>query len=81
MQAVHGPDGTVPIYRYPGNEEGSRYPSHALSALSRRVCELAQRELAIVDSDSIAAAGLAENESYFNHVVINYYRDEGDFIA
>eukprot|EP01043_Picozoa_sp_COSAG02_P029476 COSAG02_NODE_1836_length_10713_cov_5.352271_1_plen_458_part_00 len=81
LQAVQRSDGTMPIYRYPGNEEGTRYPSNAISALSRRVCELAQRELELVDPGSIAAAGLAAGESYFNHVVINYYRDEGDFIA
>jgi hypothetical protein len=81
LQAARRSDGTVPIYRYPGNEEGTRYPSHPLSGLSRRVCELAQRELELVDPGSIAAAGVPEGESYFNHVVINYYRDEGDFIA
>lgn len=81
LQAVQRSDGTVPIYRYPGNEEGTRYPSHTISALSRRVCVLAQRELELVSPSSIAAAGLAAGESYFNHVVINYYRDERDFIA
>lgn len=81
LQAVQHSDGSVPIYRYPGNEQGTRYPTHPFSALSRRVCELAQRELELAAPGTIAAAGLAEGEGYFNHVVINYYRHEGDFIA
>ena len=59
LQAVQHSDGTVPIYRYPGNEQGTRYPTHPFSALSRRVCQLAQRELELVAPGTTAAAGLA----------------------
>ena len=81
LQARARPDGTLPVYRYPGNEEGVRYPTHPLSPLTERVCALAQRELERASPDALAAAALAEGEPYFNHVVVNYYRSESDFIA
>ena len=78
LQARARPDGTLPVYRYPGNEEGVCYPTHPLSPLTERMCALAQRELC---TETLAAAALAEDEPYFNHVVVNYYRGESDFIA
>ena len=75
-------DGRVPIYRYPGNEEGTRYPTHELSPLARRVCQLAATELSLAHAQQgRGGGGAAEASGYFNHVVVNYYRDETDFIA
>lgn len=81
LQARAQFDGTLPVYRYPGNEEGVRYPTHLLSPLTEQMCALAQRELEQASPDTFAAAALADGEPYFNHVVVNYYRSESDFIA
>jgi 23S rRNA-/tRNA-specific pseudouridylate synthase len=86
--------GWLPVYRYPGNEDGRRYASHPLAPLTEHVCALAEAELqrrlgagwaAAHGGAAAAAAGggavLDSQERYFNHVVINWYRSEDDFIA
>ena len=85
---LHSPrsDGLIPIYRYPGNEQGDRYPSYPLGELGERVCELAEAALerqlgSAALWGELATTRPGDGSGYFNHVVVNYYRNKSDFIS
>ena len=86
LQHAARPDGLIPVYRYPGNEDGDRYPSYPLGELGGRVCQLAEAALerqlgSAALWGALATTKTRDDGGYFNHVVVNYYRSEADFIA